>query len=385
MADWKDFYEDNRERRGQYLDSLDAKRRPQEARETAPSPRVEFCPLCHGAFLEGGLAEHIRSVHGPQHIYLRVNGRIIRDLGWAEHGISELRLVQLGFDEAIVDLSAPQFRKQLSVSGNENLQRHVPSGFEGQLTIRVTPNSAPARQFIVYARSLPEFRRDDLDAAILQKSGKDLRAGTMPDIGQWRGQIHHLGVLEQRYLDGFFEYTLAFHLEQQTQSKMAKQHFEDAFGLLLPFRTALSHSAQCVLGLRMNSFGVLDRAPSDSIVSASNNFFNHHFPSKWIGPSNDDAANPFITYADEFTIRLVRDTASFYGPDEKAFKAGLEALSFHPASKDKNNEDKLALLRARSYRRDGQASEARRTYEILLYHPLFGKEAEEYIHGKPRE
>ena len=96
MADWKDFYEDNRERRGQYLDSLDAKKRPREAVRTVPSPRVEFCPLCHGAFLEGGLAEHIRSVHGPQHIYLRVNGRIIRDLGWAEHGISELRLVQLG-------------------------------------------------------------------------------------------------------------------------------------------------------------------------------------------------------------------------------------------------------------------------------------------------
>jgi hypothetical protein len=120
-------------------------------------------------------------------------------------------------------------------------------------------------------------------------------------------------------------------------------------------------------------------------VSASDKFFNHSFPSEWIDPSNDDATNPFMTYADEFTIRLVRVTASFYGPDEKVFKAGLEALSFHPSGKDKNNEDKLALLRARSYRRDEQVAEARRTYEILLYHPLFGKEAEEYIHGKPRE
>jgi hypothetical protein len=384
VADWKDFYEDNRETWGQYLDSLDAKRRPRESRKTSPSPRVEFCPLCHGAFLEGGIPEHIRSVHGPQHIYLRVNGRIIRDLGWAEHGISELRLVQLGFDEAIVELSAAKFRKQLSVSSNENLRRQLPNGFEGELTIRVTPTTAPARQFVVYARSLPEFRRNDLDAAILQMSDKDLRAGTMPDIGHWRGRIHHLGVLEQRYLDGFFEYTLAFHLEQQTQSKMAKQHFEDAFGLLLPFRTALAHSAQCVLGIRMNSFRVLDRAPSDSIVSASDEFFNHPFPSKWVGLPNNDA-NPFMTYADEFTIRLVCVTASFYRPDEAVFKAGLEALSFHPAGKDRNNEDKLALLKARSFRRDGQVAEARRTYELLRYHPLFGKEAEEYIHGKPRE
>ena len=51
---------------------------------------------------------------------------LFRDLGWAEQGISELRLVQLGFDEAIVELSAPKFRKTLSVSGNENLRRHLP-------------------------------------------------------------------------------------------------------------------------------------------------------------------------------------------------------------------------------------------------------------------
>ena len=385
MADWKDFFEDNRESWGQYLDSLDAKRRPRDSQKTQPSPRVEFCPLCHAAFLEGGLAEHIRSVHGPQHIYLRVNGRIIRDLAWAERGISELRLVQLGFDEAIVELSAPNLRKKLSVSGNENLLRQLPRGFEGELTIRVTPNAVPARQFVVYARSLPEFRRDDLDAAILQMSNEELRARVMPDIGHWRGRIHHLGVLEQRYLDGFFEYTLAFYLEQQTQSRMAKQHFEDAFGLLLPFRTALAHSAQCVLGLRMNSFGVLDRAPSDSIVSASDEFFNHPFPSSWTNTSNPTLDNPFMTYADEFTIHLVRVTASFYAPDDTGFRAGLEALSFHPASKDRNNEDKLALLRSRSFRRDRQVAEARRSYELLRYHPLFGKEAEAYIHGKPRE
>jgi hypothetical protein len=384
VADWKDFYEDNRERRGQYLDALDGKRQPRETLRIPASPQVEFCPLCHGAFLEGGLSAHIRSAHGPQHIYLRVNGRIIRDLGWAERGISELGLVQLGFDEAIVELTAPRFRRKLNVSGNENLRRYLPSGFEGELTIRVTPNAAPARQFIVYARSLPEFRRDDLDSAILQMSEKALRAGTMPDIGQWRGQFHQLGILEQRYLDGFFEYTLAFHLEQETHSKMSKQHFEDAFGLLLPFRTALAHSAQCVLGLRMNSFGVLDRAPSNSMVSASNKFFNRPFPSEWVDTSNDDAVDPFMMYADEFTIQLVRVTASFYGRDNRVFKAALEALSFHPAGRDRNNEDKLTLLRARSARRDGQAVEARRTYEILLYHPLFGREAEEYIHGKPR-
>jgi hypothetical protein len=386
VADWKDFYEDNRESWGQYLDSLDAKKRPREAlRAAAPSPRVEFCPLCHAAFIENGLAKHIRSVHGPQHIYLRVNGRIIRDLGWAEQGISELSLVQLGFPDATVELTAAGFRKELQVSGNENLRRRLPSSFEGELTVRVTPSSAPARQFTVYARSLPEFRRDDLDSVIQQMSEEDRRKGAMPDIGRWRAEIGHLGVLEQRYLDGFFEYTLSFYLEQRGHSKMAKQHFEDALGLLLPFRTPLAHSAQCVLGIRMNCFGVLARAPSGSVVAASDKFFNKPFPSEWNPASDCDAANPFMTYADEFTIRLVSVTASFYGDDEAVLVAGLEALSFHPSGKDRNNEDKLALLEARSRRRYSQVVEACRAYELLRYHPLFGNEAEEYIHGKPRE
>ena len=126
---------------------------------------------------------------------------------------------------------------------------------------------------------------------------------------------------------------------------MAKQHFEDAFGLLLPFRTPLAHSAQCVLGIRMNSFGVLDRAPSDSVVSASDKFFNEPFPSEWRRASDRDTENPFMTYADEFTIRLVFVTASFYGDDKSAFEAGLGGAFISSACERQNNEDKLALLK----------------------------------------
>ena len=185
MADWKDFYEDNKETWGQYLDSLDAKKRPKELLKSPPSPRLEFCPLCHGAFLAEGLSEHIRSVHGPQHIYLRVNGQIIRDLGWAEHGISELRLIQLGFNDANVELISTGFKKKLSVTSNENLRRQLPSGFEGELTIRVTPNAAPVRQFIVYSRSLPEF--GSISSARPRSSGELMLKSALASTSTRRG------------------------------------------------------------------------------------------------------------------------------------------------------------------------------------------------------
>jgi len=382
MADWKDFYEDNKESFGRYLDSLSERRGSTHKEKTPKAPPLQFCPLCHTAFLDDAeVARHVRAIHGPQHVYLRVNGRITRDIGWAEQGVSELQLVLLGFSEATVDMTGRQFHKTLKVAGNENLKGLIPAGFEGELSLRVEPTGGIARQFTLYSRSLPEFRQDSLDALIQSWSRQDTTPGSLPDIGSWRELAGSMGPLENRYLDGFFEYALAFHLELQGTSGRAKQHFEDAFGLLLPFRTLLAHSGQCVLGLRMNCFGVLARAPRESVVSASDEFFNRPFPSMWIRSARGEVGSPFMTYADEFTIRLVKVIADFYEAEPSVCGGGLEALEFHPSAREKNNEDKLLLLRARFHRQAGHVIDARSTYEILRYHPLFGIEAEEYING----
>ena len=131
----------------------------------------------------------------------------------------------------------------------------------------------------------------------------------------------------------------------------------------------------------MNCFGVLTRAPRESVVSASDQFFNQPFPSQWVLSAPVQEGSPFMTYADEFTIRLVRVIADFYAGGTTVCAAGLEALEFHPSSKEKNNEDKLLLFRARFHRQSGRASEARATYEMLRYHPLWGPEAEGYLNG----
>ena len=384
MADWKDFFEDNKESFGQFLDSLAERRGPRAADTTPPVPPLRFCPLCHAAFIEESeLAAHIRSLHGQQYIYLRVNGRIIRDLGWADRGISELRLVSLGFPHVQVEISGPQVHKFLNVRGDEDLKRLVPADFEGELTLRVTPPNSRGSQFTIYSRSLPEFRCEALDELIQTMSLRCFDANHEPDIIEWRERMREIGALENRYLNGFFEYTLAFSLEQRGQFRKAKEHFEEAFGLLLPFRTALSLSAQCVLGLRMNCFGVLAKAPRKSIVSSVDQFFNKPFPSRWTlsaSASNADGS-PFMSYADDFTIRFVQVIADFYTGDTSNFRAGIEALDFHPSAREKNNEDKMALLKARFYRITGLRSAARENYEMIRYHPLFGREAEEYANG----
>jgi hypothetical protein len=199
MADWKDFFEDNKEFRGQYLDSLAERKGSKGIEKTPPAPPLQFCPLCHAAFFEDiEIARHIQTIHGPQHIYLRVNGQIIRDIGWAEQGISELRLVLLGFSQAVVEIAGFQLRKALTAVGDENLKRLIPAGFEGELTLRVEPLGGNAREFTLYSRSLPQFRRGSLDALIQSCSDQDTKPGSAPDIGRWRSLTGDMGVLENR-------------------------------------------------------------------------------------------------------------------------------------------------------------------------------------------
>jgi len=164
MADWKDFVEDNRERDGQLLDSLEARHRPQV--EPSPPP-VLHCPVCLNAFYsDDSLEAHITQVHGPQHVYLRVNGSIIREVAWAERGIQTISVVLLGHPQAKVQIHAGAARKTLTAESEASLQQHVPKGFEGELHIDVEPEGGRRRAFSVYCHSLPEFRQDDIDCRV---------------------------------------------------------------------------------------------------------------------------------------------------------------------------------------------------------------------------
>jgi len=53
-------------------------------------------------------------------------------------------------------------------------------------------------------------------------------------------------------------------------------------------------------------------------------------------------------------------------------------ISAHSLAEDKNNDDKLNLLRARAARIMGNREQARVIYDNLRYHPLFGRETESF-------
>ena len=379
MADWKDFEEDNRERAGQLRDLLESRYPPPKA-ETAPP--ILRCPVCVGAFYsDDSLEDHIVQIHGPQHVYLRVDGGIVREFAWSEHAIKSISVVLLGHLDAEVRINAGLTKARLEATTETHLENYVPRDFEGELRIEVCPKEGKTRKFTLYCRSLPEFRQDDLDRRIWNLQQAFYQNPTCPELRRWRescGVAGKSSTLEDRYVNGFYEYTLVFALEKGGDSKAAKEHFEDAFGCLLPFRTLLGEQAQCVLALKMNSFGVLERCADDSLFAPAHTFFIL-YPKTWKRPKRWPARDSFGVYADEFTSRLPHVIASFYSEDDNGFWQGIEAVKFHPAGRDKNNFDKVQLLQARACVRRRERGKARDFYRLLRYNPQFGAEAEEFL------
>jgi tetratricopeptide (TPR) repeat protein len=289
--------------------------------------------------------------------------------------------VLLGHLKAGVLIHAGPTKTKLETTSETSLEKYVPKNFDGELRIEVCPEEGKPHKFTLYCRSLPEFRQDDIDRTIWNLQQLFHQDSACPDLKRWRescGVAGKSSTLEDRYVNGFFEYTLGFALEKGGDSKAAKEHFEDAFGYLLPFRTLLGEQAQCVLALKMNCFGVLERCAVDSLFAPARAFFTR-YPATWRQPKKWPARDSFGVYADEFTIRLAHVVAAFFSEDEDLFWQGIEALKFHPAGKEKNNFDKLLLLQARACVRRRDRGRAKDFYRLLRYDPQFGVEAEEFL------
>jgi hypothetical protein len=74
--------------------------------------------------------------------------------------------------------------------------------------------------------------------------------------------------------------------------------------------------------------------------------------------------------------RIVLDALEAYydGDDQAVFKS-LASIEM----RDRNDEDKVTLIDARTRARKGDLSGARAAYERFLEHPIFGEEADGYL------
>src|SRR4051812_5963031 len=98
MGIFADIVEQNAERQGQILQPTRSADLSSSARgPRLPPPVWHSCPECGALFADlNELAKHLRQVCRGRHVYVRLNGRIVRDLAWAPDGISSLEVVRIG-------------------------------------------------------------------------------------------------------------------------------------------------------------------------------------------------------------------------------------------------------------------------------------------------
>ncbi len=347
-----------------------------------PAPVFRYCPLCYECFLahpgsDSELTNHIARVHGKEHIYLTVDGVVVRDSCWLSKLIRKCELVLLNVPELEVQIQAggkeiARFRTSKTCSLTRLLS--PTKSFEGKITISVM-GGPRKREYTIYRGKQPEFRSVELDKAI-QEIPNSLMAKTSLDLANFYEVHQQLGTneLEQRYLKGMVEYYHSLLLEKQGHTVGVRDRIEAAMELLLPFRTKSANAARWALALRMNCFSSLKSCPEGTYFAQARSFFYDAAEKLTETPAVESSilVNPL-------TEELLSALRAYYGGDSMEVLAYTSGIFRRAKQLDANDEIKLTLLEARTHRRDGNRERAREVYSRLVHHHLFGPEADKFV------
>lgn len=144
------------------------------------------------------------------------------------------------------------------------------------------------------------------------------------------------------------------------------------------FRTSLAQTALRVLAVRMNCFRPLKHCHPSSEFYRAKSFFVDRALELSTKCSKRQPQRGGSVYIDGFSQQYLLALKLFYARDFTNLSGLLTSLSANPLAAEKNNEDKLFLLRARMTRVAGKHEAARAAYGHLKYHPQFGAEATEF-------
>jgi hypothetical protein len=338
-----------------------------------PRPSLKYCPLCIQGYLdEFSLDNHIASEHGKQHFYLRVNDQIVRDICWLIHPLEECELVLLGIPKLDIELELNGKTTRLSIKASASLMTHLPGpAIEGVLCIKSQCDHL-TRSFQIYLGRQPTFRSEEMDATFLLLMGR-MKTETNVDLiafcDQWARKP--LNDLQYRYLKGVLEYCHGWRLELEGSLGLARPRLEAAMSLLMPFKTIVADDIRCALALRMNCFSGQWACDETSPFRLAEAFFCSDNSADSV-PHAEKRETQILV--DRFSEQLLEAINAYSENNARRVFAILNDLRA-ASLRDRNDEDKLAILEARTKRNMGDKRGAMAAYEPLLEHPRFGNEA----------
>ena len=384
MGLFMDTLEDNLEKTGQYLDVLVLPSRPLDVGRFPPVIPLIHCPLCGEVVIaEYALKQHFIDKHANRYVYLMADGKIIRDTVYIENKMNSLAVYLINIPSAKIKIEATRMVPvEMNFSENISIMEYLREFQAGEINIAIyVPGGT--RQYSVYCGSLPEIRIEEIERTSSEHLFYPLNENIEPNWDLFKRNISVLGQhqLERQYADGLYEYAIGSHMI--SNGKDGKDRLECALGSLLPFRTPYAVTVQRVLALRMNLFSLLRTCRFPSRFAAANDFFNDQ---KIDRKQESDMARGchdygYAVYIDPFTEMFIDALHAYYNEDYGLLDnlcGKLDSLCHGP---DRNNRDKLLLIRARTALKRNGIIAANSHYQMLIDNPDFKEEAKEILYG----
>ena len=287
-----------------------------------------------------------------------------------------MECINIGHEKVVAEISTAAGCQTVPVRDKANLKPLLPRHFTGEVQISLFADTRLRARYFLYFVEKPRLDSDPLDKHVFELQ-LALERGAVPDWRSFESARDEPGrsLFERDYMNGFYEYSLAFHLEKLGQAGSGK--CEKAMTLLSKFNTSFARTARYVLAIRNNAFQALRDCPEDSPFFLCRAFFLDgilELPKRIRRQSESDTG----IYVDGFTERVLQVVRAFYARDFKNVEDATAVLGRPGMAGDPNNEHKLHLLLARTYRVKGDREMARRHYDQLSDHPLFRGEAKEF-------
>ncbi len=378
-----DYLEQAAETYGDYIDSH---RWPywvsQNVRVSSEESFVIFeCPLCGQSFAsDEEEKDHLIKRHTNQQIYLRVNGQIFNDICFAEGEIREFKVVSLSQERTYIAL---KLNNELKVNkdfcGSISLLDEISHVDDGMIEIKVTvPSLMREKSFVLYYNQMTQFENSEIDHDALRYLFIPLLKNAEPNFTSFQSHIQMANhPLERRYAEGLYNYSLAFYLNNKR--KNAKEFFENALFGLLVFQTKFAITATRVLALRMNAFGFLKSCEPRSMFYLANCFFNNqnsqNLEEYFCYQKLNMADSEYGVYIDRETEFILQMLSAYYSRDFTALYILINAFEEEQYESNKNQLDKICLIKARTAELLGKKDEADMLYKELLINPIFEQEA----------
>jgi hypothetical protein len=369
-----DILEYNREHHGPFYDTAPVfiKQIPDESLYSSP---MVSCPICENRFAKGEMFDQHLRTHANSHIYVRLNGIIAPDISYIQFSPKEFTVVVLGGGESSV---------HIKTSTNDNTIEFVDSVSLLSLIKDIQPDQVQLniyhahgkKEYNLYIGNVPDFDSSGIDKGafdiLFSKMNKQQKVNYESFSSKYIQT--RIDYISNRYAIGFHDYTLAF--DMLRQGKNAKVHLESAFSNISIFTTRMATTAKRVLALKMNSFGLLTQCVVPSRFAVANWFFNDisiQYSSGKVAGKQEQGE--YGVYIDSFTERFLEALEAFRQEDFSLLDSIISDLDHTVSKEDRNDFDKLTLLKARFYIKLGMYDKAKREYENLIDNPDFEKEA----------